>query len=262
MIITDSHNHIHFQSFNNDLEDVMARARCSGVQKMLLVGIDPYDSKRALDVSLTREGLFVSIGIHPQEANEFCPEDVLNLHSLALNPKVVAIGETGFDLFRSPESEDLQKGLFISHIELAGELDLPLVIHDRDAHSKTLSVLDSMNAWNLGGVFHCFSGDTQMASYILDHGFFISVPGIVTYTKATILKEVVRMCPLESLLVETDAPFLSPVPNRGKRNEPAFLINTIEEIAKIKGCSSEEIARSTSANFNNLFLRKGDHRVT
>lgn len=256
MAITDSHNHIHFQSFNNDLEDVMVRAHRSGVQKMLLVGIDPHDSERAVNVSLTNEGLFASIGIHPQKAAEFSPEDVFNLRTLALNPKVIAIGETGFDLFRSPESEDLQRELFFSHIELAVELALPLVIHDRDAHSKTLSVLDRMNAWNLGGVFHCFSGDIHMASYVLDHGFYLSIPGVVTYKNAMILKDVVRICPLQSLLVETDAPFLAPTPHRGKRNEPSFLIQTIDEIAKVKGCSPEVIAQYTSDNFDKLFLER------
>jgi len=228
---------------------------------MLLVGIDPLDSKRALELSSSNDGFYVSIGIHPQQSEEFNSADVLNLYELALSTKAVAIGETGFDLFRSPETVDKQKEMFESHIELARKLSLPLVIHDREAHEMTLSVLDRTEAWSLGGVFHCFSGDARMASYILDHGFFISIPGVVTYKNAPVLKEVVRVCPLHTLLVETDAPFLAPVPFRGKRNEPALITNTIEEIAKIKGCASEEIAQITSDNFQRLFLSNKSQSV-
>jgi TatD DNase family protein len=254
MRISDSHNHLHFLSYQNDIEEVMQRAQKSGIEAMLLVGIDPNDSKNAIKVSSQREGLFVSVGIHPQKANEYTSDDVMNLYKLAENSKVVAVGETGFDLYRSPDNEDVQKILFSSHIELARKLSLPLVIHDRDAHRKTLSVLDDQKAWPLGGVFHCFSGDIHMASYVIEHGFYISIPGVVTYKNALALKDVVRFCPLHSLLIETDAPFLAPRPFRGKRNEPSFLMYIIEEIAKIKECSLDDIAQNTTENFNRLFL--------
>ncbi len=254
-MITDSHNHLHFHTFFYDLDDVISRAHSSGIQKMLLVGIDPLDSKKALDLSSASDDFYVSIGIHPQKADEFTSTDVFKLGDLASNSKVVAVGETGFDLFRSPESKGKQKEIFIAHIEMAKTLSLPLVIHDRDAHKITISILDSMDAWSLGGVFHCFSGDTQMASYVLDRGFLVSIPGVVTYKNAPILKEVVRICPLNTLLVETDAPFLAPGPFRGKRNEPAFIIDTIKEIAKIKGCTFDEVAQTTSDNFHRLFLK-------
>jgi len=254
MLITDSHNHLHLDSFFHDLGDVISRAQSFGVEQMLLVGIDPHDSQKALEVSSLKDGFYASIGIHPQEANEYSSSDVFNLSELALNPKVVAVGETGFDFYRSPESKDKQKEMFVAHIELASKLSLPLIIHDREAHDMTLSVLNKMDAWRLGGVFHCFSGDVQMASYILERGFVLSISGVVTYKNASLLKEVVRICPLHSLLVETDAPFLAPVPFRGKRNEPAFIIKTIEEIAKIKGRSFEDVAQIVSDNFNRLFL--------
>lgn len=256
MKITDSHNHLHFDSYDNDRNETLNRAYSSGVDTMLLVGIDPHDSQKALDVSSRSRGIFVSLGIHPQKAKEYNSNDVSNLRNLFSSSKVVAIGETGFDLFRSPDTEEMQKQLFLSHIELARELSLPLIIHDRDAHKETLSILDSSNAWSFGGVFHCFSGDLRMASHIIAHGFYISISGVVTYKNASILKEVVSICPLDKILVETDAPFLAPVPYRGKRNEPSFIVTTLEEIAKIKNCSFEEISKITTENFYKLFLTK------
>lgn len=256
MRTADSHNHLHFHSYKEDLDVVIDRAFASGVACMLLVGIDEDDSRKAIEVASTREGLYASIGIHPQNGGIFSPEDVLSLETLAGMGKVVAVGETGYDLYRTPESEVLQKELFKAHITLAGRLSLPLVIHDRDAHSQTLELMDECDAWSLGGVFHCYSGDVGMASYVLEKGFFLSVPGVVTYKTAEVLREVVRMCPLDALLAETDAPFLSPVPHRGKRNEPSYMIRTIEEMARVKGMEPDAMGQKVLDNFSRLFLSK------
>lgn len=256
MNTADSHNHLHFRDYGGDREGVMGRARDAGVTRMLLVGIDAGDSREAVEVAATRDGLYASIGIHPQNAGIFFPQDVFSLEGLAGLGKVVAVGETGFDLYRTPQSEALQKELFEAHISLARKLSLPLVIHDRDAHAQTLEVLDRCDAWLLGGVFHCYSGDVQMAARVLEKGFYLSVPGVVTYKTAEVLREVVRRCPARSLLAETDAPFLSPVPHRGKRNEPAYVIRTIEEMARLKGMTPEAMGRQVLENFDRLFLSK------
>ncbi len=220
---------------------------------MLTVGIDPRDSATALETSRSYHGVYVAVGIHPHNGGKFTREDVYGLRSLHTDT-VVAIGETGFDLYRTPQNADAQKDLFIAHIELARQLKLPIIIHDREAHEQTLAVLDDTNAWGLGGVFHCFSGDRDLARTVARKGFFVSIPGVVTFRNSSQLKEVVRAIPLEHLLVETDAPYLTPEPYRGKRNEPLYAIRTVEEIARIKGVSPDEVALKTTENFLRLFL--------
>jgi TatD DNase family protein len=254
--ITDSHNHIHFRAFRNDRQDVIERAVSLGVENMLAVGIDPKDCRKALDIARAHQGIFVSLGIHPQNGGAYRGDDVHALRGMASDGAVAAIGETGFDLYRTPESEPGQKALFIAHIELARELGLPIVIHDRMAHRETCDVLDDLNAWSLGGVFHCFSGDVQLARLIVRKGFLISIPGVVTFKNARDLREVVQSIPDEFILAETDAPYLAPDPFRGKRNEPGYVIKTIEEIAKIRGISTEEAAHITTENFQRLFIRR------
>ena len=221
---------------------------------MLTVGIDPRDCARAMDVSRIYQGIYVAVGIHPQNGGKFTREDVYGLRDLH-NDKVVAIGETGFDLYRTPHSADAQKDLFIAHIELARQMKLPIIIHDREAHRQTMDVLDDIGAWGLGGVFHCFSGDSEFARTIVRKGFLVSIPGVVTFRNSSRLRDVVRAIPLEHLLVETDAPYLTPEPYRGKRNEPLYTTRTVEEIARIKGTSPGEVALKTGENFCRLFLR-------
>lgn len=265
MKIVDSHNHIHFRAFRQDRDDAIRRATDGGIVAMLAVGIDPKDSSSALSLAHSHEGLFVSAGIHPQNADTYGPADVQKLSALCSDDKVVAIGETGFDLYRTPGSEQKQKELFRAHIELARKLTFPLVIHDRSAHDQTLQVMDEMNAWPIGGVFHCFSGDAELARLISGRGFLISIPGVVTFKNAAMLKEVVSCIPLESLLVETDAPYLTPEPFRGKRNEPLYVMKVVEEIAKIKRTSAHEVARITTENFSRVFLdgnsMRSDHAL-
>jgi TatD DNase family protein len=251
--MVDSHNHIHFRAFRQDLPEVMHRAASGGIRAMLTVGIDPRDCSKALDIARIYQGVYVSLGIHPQNGGRFAGQEVYGLRDLCSEP-VVAIGETGFDLYRTPESEDAQKDLFLAHIDLARELKLPLIIHDRAAHVQTMAVLNDRGAWSLGGVFHCFSGDAALAREVVRKGFLVSIPGVVTFRNSTQLKEVVQTIPLECLLVETDAPYLTPEPFRGKRNEPLFTAQTVEEIARIKGVEPDEVARQTTVNFCRLFL--------
>ncbi len=253
--ISDSHNHIHLKHYSADREEVLERARAVGVESMLLVGTDPVDSRRAVEFAGMNEGIYSAVGIHPQQAAEFGPEDVFNLKDIA-DKKTIAIGETGFDLYYTAESVDQQRSLFAAHIELARDMKLPLIIHDRDAHKETVMLLDELDGWSCGGVMHCFSGDVDMARYCVECGFYISITGVVTFKNGGMLRDVVREIPAERLLVETDAPYLTPVPNRGKRNEPAYLLNTLERMADIKGCELAEMANITSDNFQKLFNLK------
>lgn len=261
--MVDSHNHIHFREFRKDLDEVLGRAVSAGLTAMLTVGIDPKDSKVAVAMASSNELVYASVGIHPQMASRFGPDDVYRLEGLC-TPRTLAVGETGFDLYRSPQTRNEQEEIFKAHIVLAKRLGLPLVIHDRDAHDETVAVLDESEGWDAGGVFHCFSGDVELARKVVENGFLVSIPGVVTYHNADKLKEVVRDIPLEALLVETDAPYLAPVPMRGKRNEPSFVRHAVEEIARIKGVSAQDVARVTSDNFKRVFFKRtrgaeGDH---
>ncbi|MDT8272008.1 MAG: TatD family hydrolase [Desulfomonilia bacterium] len=255
-VIADAHNHLHFRAFSRDLDDVIVRAREQGVLAMLTVSIDENDAHRAIHVAGAYPGVYASLGIHPQNAGIVSPKDVLRLARLHNPGRTVAVGETGFDLYRTPESKTKQRELFLAHISLARQLELPLIIHDRNAHEETVAVLDETQAWALGGVFHCFSGDTTLAKRVISEGFFVSVPGVVTYKNATVIRQVVSQTPEEFLLVETDAPYLSPEPFRGKRNEPAHIRKTLEVVASLKGTTPENMAMITTENFNRLFLEK------
>lgn len=252
MRLADSHNHIHFGEC--DTAAMLKRALSAGVSYQLLVGIDPDDCRRALDVAMSEPGLYAAIGIHPQLAGRYAPLDVQSLSELA-GPKVVAVGETGFDLYRTPATGTAQSELFRAHIELARRLTLPLVIHDRQAHDQTLTVLDETDGWSLGGVMHCFSGDVSLARTILDKGFYLSIPGVITYKNARDLVAVAAYAPCERLLIETDAPYLSPQPYRGKPNEPVYLVETLACLARIKEIDIDEMAAITVHNFHTLFLK-------
>jgi len=254
--LTDSHNHLHFPQFDKDREEVLRRAADCGIDTMLCVGIDPEDSRGALSFARNASGIFVAVGIHPNNAAEYTPNDVYDLESLVLQERVVAIGETGFDMFRRPGMVQQQKRLFTAHVEIARKCQLPLVIHDRDAHELTLRVMDDTNGWELGGVWHCFSGDTTLAELIVRKGFYISVPGVITYKNANLLRSAIARVPQDRLLVETDAPYLSPVPYRGRRNEPAFLSRTIKKIADLLMITPEHIAQISTRNFQNVFGTK------
>ena len=255
MKIADSHNHLHFDECKNNLDDILNRASCAGVEKLLLVGIDPDDSIKAKKLSESHKEFYTTIGIHPQMARKYSVDDLYKL-SCQIDKKVVAIGETGFDFYRSPDSVMEQEEIFKAHIKLSKEHNLPLVIHDREAHKETLRVLNETNGWSEGGVMHCFSGDKNLASFILAKGFYLSITGVITYKSAALLREVADLTPLDRLLIETDAPYLSPVPYRGKMNEPAYLVEVLNVLSGIKKIGIEELSEITSSNFERLFLSK------
>ncbi len=253
-VLFDTHAHLGLdKTFDNDLEDVLERAEEAGVRWIATVGIDLFESKKAVEIAHRYSQVFAIVGIHPHEARTIRKESLEVMASLAKQDKVVAYGEIGLDFYRMRSSKADQIDGFRQQIRLAKRLDLPIVIHDREAHEETLKILKEERVEERGGIFHCFSGDVRMAWECIAMGFLISIPGTVTYKGAKRLQKVVFEIPLDYLLVETDCPFLTPVPNRGRRNEPAFVRYTAEAIAAIKGVPLDVVAKVTTQNARDIF---------
>ena len=257
-MLIDSHAHLEMPEFKGDLEEVIQRAKASGVESIFTVGTERRDWKRALDIASSHPSVYAILGVHPHNANEIDDHTYSELRVLCQEKKVKAYGEIGLDFFRNLSPPEIQRKRFREQIVLAKELRLPIVIHDRDAHQETEEILMSEKAGEYGGIIHCFSGNYEMAKKCLDMGFHISVPGSITFKNAERFQDIVKRLPLESILVETDAPYLTPVPLRGKRNEPSYVRYTAEKIAEIKKISFEEVAEVTSENALRVFrLRLG-----
>lgn len=254
MDIIDSHCHIYGEEFALEFEQLLERAAEAGVNTMLAVGADLESSNQACDLAERHDQIYCSVGIHPHDADGVTEESYRQIRELALTRrKVVAIGEIGLDFFRDRSSRTAQEEVFRRFIRMARELSLPLIIHDRDAHDRIMAILKEENASEVGGVLHCFSGDLEMALECIEMGFKISIPGTLTYPSNEALRDVVRGVKIEHLMVETDAPYLTPVPHRGKRNEPAYVRLVVEKIAELKGLSAQDVARITSFNTRRLF---------
>lgn len=252
-MFVDSHAHLDMPQFQEDLTQVLERAREAGVEAVLSCGTGLRSSKMALEIAERFQGVFAAAGIHPHDAEECTEEGLATLRSLASNPKVVALGEMGLDFYRNLCPREIQIQAFRSQIRLARDLGKPIVVHDRDAHGLVIRILEEEKAQEVGGVLHCFSGDVSMAKRCLDMGLYISIPGSVTFRNATLLRNVVQHVPMERLLLETDSPFLAPMPFRGRRNEPSYLKYTAERVAKTLKLSVQEVARATSSNAAELF---------
>lgn len=252
----DSHAHLDMEAFDPDREEVIDRAFQKGVFKIITIGIDLESSRRALSLAQTHDRIWATVGIHPHDAKEGTEQDLSRLAELAREPRVVAVGETGLDFFRNLSPKEDQKDCFRNMIRLARETALPLVIHDRQAHDEVLTILREEKAGEIGGIFHCFSGDWDMAQRCLDLNFFLSITGAITFKKGTVLEEVVRQAPLTSLLIETDAPYLTPHPYRGKRNEPAYVAATAAYVARIRNIPLPEFSRALWENTHKAFRNR------
>jgi len=252
-MLIDSHAHLEMPDFKRDLEEVIQRAKESGVDYLFTVGTEEKDWKRALEIASSHPRVYAILGVHPHNTKEIDDRTYPILSELCQNPKVVAYGEIGLDFFRNLSPREIQVKRFREQIALAKELHLPVVVHDRNAHQETLDILKSERAEAQGGIIHCFSGDDRMAKECIDLGFYISIPGTVTFKNAGAFQEMIRKLPLDSLLVETDAPFLAPVPFRGKRNEPSLVRYTVQKIADLKRIPFENVAEATSANALRVF---------
>ena len=253
MNLVDSHCHINFDELHQRLPEILANAKDNQVSHMLCVSVNLEDFPEVRSLSEQYPHIFASVGVHP------CYEDVKEpsvdeLIEIGQSDNIVAIGETGLDYFRI-EDQDMtwQRDRFVRHIEAAKELNKPLIIHTRSAADDTMRILKENQADQCRGVMHCFAEDWDVAKKALDLGFYISFSGIVTFKSATQVQEVARKCPLDRVLVETDAPYLAPVPLRGKTNEPAYVRHTAQFVADLKGLSLESLAETTTNNFFELF---------
>jgi TatD DNase family protein len=252
-MLIDTHAHLEMREFNDDREDVIKRAREAGVEYIVTIGTTLESSRDAVLLAEKYDFIYAAIGIHPHEVKDILHPAYEIIRHFAKHKKVVAYGEIGLDYYYEHSPRTDQKRKFRDMLREARVLDLPVIIHDREAHEDTLQILSEEWSPDLGGVMHCFSGDIGMAKKLIDMGFSISIAGPVTFPKAEALREVVRQIPIEHLLIETDAPYLAPQPERGKRNEPAFVRHTAEAVAKIKGLSFEDVARITGFNAMQLF---------
>jgi len=255
-MLIDSHAHLEMPDFKRDLEQVIQRAKESGVGYIFTVGTEKKDWKRALEIADSHPSIYAILGVHPHHAKEVDDQTYPTLRELCRNGRVKAYGEIGLDFFRNLSPRDIQLKRFREQIALAKELRLPMVVHDREAHQETLEILKSEKAEECGGIIHCFSGDYAMAKACMGMGFYISIPGNITFKNAEGLREIVKNIPLESLLVETDAPFLTPDPFRGKRNEPSYVRYTTDKVAEIKKVPFEKVAEVTSENALRVYRLK------
>lgn len=255
-MFVDSHCHLDkldYQNLHSGIEDVVSKAKAANVNQLLSVGVTLDSFPNMMEMISPFEEIYASCGVHPLDVESDFALD--QLHEYARHPKVVAIGETGLDYHYQPETAELQKLRFSQQVELAVDLNKPLIIHTRDARKDTLDILTKGQADQCGGVIHCFTEDLPFAKAAMELGFYISISGIVTFKQATELKEVVKELPLERLLIETDSPYLAPVPHRGKQNQPAYVVEVAAYIAQLKGVALHELAHKTTENFKDLFLR-------
>jgi TatD DNase family protein len=251
--LVDSHCHLDFPEFEGKLAEVREEMRANGVTHALCISVELAGFPKVLSLAEAHDNFFASVGVHPD--HEAAPVDPARLVELARHPRVVAIGETGLDYHRLSGDLEWQRERFRSHIRAARQCRKPLVIHTRDAAEDTLRIMREEGASEVGGVMHCFTETREVAAAALALGFHISFSGIVTFKNAGQLKEVARAVPLDRLLLETDSPFLAPVPHRGKTNRPGLVLHVAEEVARLRGIPLESLAKATSANFFSLFLR-------
>ncbi|MFY9501113.1 MAG: TatD family hydrolase [bacterium] len=252
-MLIDTHCHLQDKRFAGDLEAVLDRAQEAGVAYALVVGSDLATSREACELAQKYPQLFAIVGVHPHDSKDADRATFDEIRKLAAQERVVALGEMGLDYHYDFSPRKIQQRVFRYQIGLARELGLPIVIHDREAHADTMAILKEEKAEEVGGVLHCYSGSWEMARECIKMGFYISIAGPVTFANAKKLVQVVENLPLEHLLVETDAPYLTPVPHRGTRNEPAYVRHVAEAIARIKGIAVEEVEEQTTANAIKLF---------
>jgi TatD DNase family protein len=256
-LLVDSHchlDHLNLEDNHSSLSSILDDARQRGVSAFLGVGVDLNSSARLIELAKSNRDVLVSVGVHPlQETLPALPE-VDDLIRIASHQAVVAVGETGLDNYYSPDSAAWQEESFIRHLKVADQLNKPVVVHTRQAQQQTLAILRAHVNQDVGGVLHCFTETWAMAEAAIAMNFYISFSGIITFRNAAALREVVKKVPLDKLLVETDAPWLAPVPYRGKQNLPGHVVEVAQMVADIKGISYQQVAETTTANFAALFL--------
>jgi len=252
-MLIDTHCHLDFKDFKDDMDAVLKRSRDNGVRFIINVGSSMGGTERSVKIAGENDFIYAAIGIHPHEADSVTGDDIRLFAGFLDKPKVVAIGEIGLDYYKNISSRENQKRLFIGLLETVKVAGLPLIIHNRDANIDIIDILKNVMGSRVSGVMHCFSGDEKFLKTCLDMGFFISFTCNITYKNAGRLRDIVKLVPMDRMLIETDAPFLAPQDFRGKRNEPMYVKYAAEEIARIKGLGFDEIADMTADNAVRLF---------
>lgn len=250
--LTDTHAHILDEQFKEDFSDVLSRIQCE-MDYVVNIGCNFNDIKPTVALTEQYDFLYAGIGLHPEDVSSYDDAKWQELCELARHPRVVGIGETGLDYYWEPEKKEEQKVLFHRHIELALALNKPLIVHDRDAHGDTLDILTHSRAKEVGGIVHAFSGSVEMAKELIKHNFFIGLGGVLTFKNAKKAVEVAEAIPLEYIVLETDCPYMTPVPFRGKRNEPVYTRYVAEKLAEIKNISVEEVLETTWRNGKHVY---------
>jgi TatD DNase family protein len=253
--LIDSHCHIQGKEYTGETEAVIARASDAGVETIIAVGGagDMSSNTEAIALAACFSTVYATVGMHPHDAKDVDADELQKLRELATHGKVIAVGETGLDYYYDHSPREVQHRVFAHFIHMAREIGLPIVVHERDAARPATELLRSEGAGKLHGVIHCFTGDYTAAQNYLDLGFYLSFSGIITFKNAEPLRDVVRRVPLERIFVETDSPYLTPVPHRGKRNEPAYVRFVADTVARVKGLAVEDVARVTTKNVRELF---------
>lgn len=255
-MLVDSHCHLDFKEFESDFEDVLKRAASRSVSHFVTISTRISEFHRIVKVASRNKAIFCSVGNHPSHSSEEPELTAEQIAALCSHPKVVGIGETGLDFHYDYSPKDIQKKTFIEHIKASQKTKLPLIIHSREAEDDTIELLQShYNKEKFPILLHCFTSKLHLAEAALELGGYISFSGIITFKKSEELQEIVKKIPLDRILVETDSPYLAPQSNRGKRNEPAFLVEVAQKIAELKNVSYEEVASVTTNNFEKLFWK-------
>jgi len=252
-MLFDTHVHLNAHQYSEDFEEVIERAQEAGVSSMVVVGFDEETIQKAMALTERYDFIYAAVGWHPVDAIDMTDEHLQWLEELAAHPKVVALGEMGLDYHWDKSPKDVQKEVFRKQIRLAKKVKLPIIIHNREASADIVAILQEEDAQEVGGIMHCFSGSVEIAEQCLAMNFYLSFGGPVTFKNAKKPKEVVKHVPLDRLLIETDCPYLTPHPFRGKRNEPAYVKYVAEEIAKLKEIDYEQLAKITTENAKKLF---------
>ena len=250
----DTHCHLEDENFSDDREKVLERAKAAGVERIINFGSTLKSSAAVVELAKNFSELYAGVGIHPEEIDEFGANTCARLAELAANTKVIAVGEIGLDYHWEKDSSRrlIQQKIFVAQLDLARQLNLPVCVHDRDAHADTLKILQT-EARGLRGVLHCYSGSLETAREVFKLDWFIGVDGPLTFKNSAKLPEIVKAAPRDRLLIETDAPYLAPVPYRGKRNEPAYVVEVAKKLAELRNEPLDEVAAYTSANAKNLY---------
>ena len=259
-MLFDTHVHLNAWQFKEDLEDTVQRAFDAGVEYMVVVGFDHETIPLAIEIAERYETIYAAVGWHPVDAIDMTDKELAWIEELSKHPKVVAIGEMGLDYHWDKSPKEVQAEVFRKQIRLAKKLDMPIIIHNREATKDIIRILEEEKAETVGGIMHCYSDSVEYVQRCLDMNFYISLGGPVTFKNATDPKEVAKMVPFDRLLIETDAPYLAPHPNRGKRNEPAYVKLVAEKIAELRNVSFEEVAERTTKNAFRVF-RMNEHEL-